>query len=135
MTFEHPLTVHFDEADAAGILFFSRHLTYAHRTIEAFCRHSGIGWENWFWSKEWGVPLRHIEASYQHPLRPGKDYLARLMVAKLGESSVSFEIKIYQQDRLCTEIKTTHVFVDLKEEKKRPIPPFIRERLEAYLSQ
>lgn len=92
MPFTRTVTVRFDEADPAGILFYGRILELAHRVFEEFVVSEVVGrWEDWFRTGDFIVPIRHAEATYSRPMRPGKSYLAELAIVRLGESS--FEVR------------------------------------------
>ncbi len=132
MEYQEEITITFDEADPAGILFFGRFFNLAHRLIESFVRASGISWKNWYDHPEWAVPIRHSNADYQKPLMVGETYMAKLNVQKLGDSSVTFGIYFYDGDTVCAHITTTHVFITKPDMKKRSIPDEIREKLKPY---
>src|SRR5213080_1680366 len=83
-------TVSFDDADSEGIVFFGNYFRLAHRALEAHLPGLGIPWKEWFANKDWGVPLRHVEAEYLQPLRPGDAFDVVIKVLELGESSVHF---------------------------------------------
>jgi acyl-CoA thioester hydrolase len=56
---------------------------------------------------------------------------AGLRVAKLGNSSVRYEIGIFRGEELCALGHFVHVFVDAKTRRPVPIPPPIRTALSA----
>jgi YbgC/YbaW family acyl-CoA thioester hydrolase len=123
-------TVAFDEADGEGIVFFGNYFRLAHRALEAYLPTIGIPWTEWFNNAEWAAPLRHVEADYLQPLRPGDTFAAEIKVSDIGESSVSFmyEFKTPSGQPIA-RLKTTHVFIDRATIKKRPIPGALRLQL------
>lgn len=124
-------TVAFDEADGEGIVFFGNYFRLAHRALEQFIPLLGIPWEEWFKNAEWGVPLRHVEADYLQPLKPGDEFTVQIQVQEIGESSVHFAYEFRGQDGEPTaRLKTSHVFVGRKTFKKVTIPASVRERLQ-----
>ncbi len=134
MSFEKPFHAHFDECDPAGIIFFGNHFKLAHRAIEGFVMNAGIAWKDWFESENFGVPLVHAEADYKSPMRQGHKFLARVRIARLGDSSVEFET-IFEKANgdTCSVVKTVHVFINTSSMKKQSIPKDIREKLESQL--
>lgn len=122
-------TVPFDEADGEGIVFFGNYFRLAHRAFEQFLPHIGIPWKDWFDHEQWGVPLRHVEADYLKPLRPGDEYEVRISIADLGESSVHFNYEMIAGGAVTAKLKTSHVFVSRPEMKKIGVPPAILDRL------
>jgi 1,4-dihydroxy-2-naphthoyl-CoA hydrolase len=128
-------TVPFDETDREGIVFFGNYFRLAHRALEAYLPTIGIAWAEWFDHPEWGVPLRHAEADYLKPLRAGDRFVARLEVAELGESSVSFEYEFLSPEGMSlARLKTAHVFLSRATKKKMAIPAEIRDRLKSSVN-
>jgi YbgC/YbaW family acyl-CoA thioester hydrolase len=122
-------TVPFDEADGEGIVFFGNYFRLAHRAFEQWLPLVGISWKEWFDNAEWGVPLRHVEADYLKPLRPGDEYEIAISVTEFGESSVHFSYEILVGGAVAARLKTSHVFVSRPDMKKRPLPADIVARL------
>jgi 4-hydroxybenzoyl-CoA thioesterase len=136
--FTRTITVRFDEADARGILFYGRLQELAHRVFEDFVASEVVPrWEDWFLAADFIVPIRHAEATFHRPMRPGQAYEASLTIARLGESS--FDVRVRFSDLagtepvLCAETLASHVFADAERFRKMPIPSAVRARLEAHL--
>ena len=132
----YPVTVRFDEADARGVLFYGRILTLAHRVFEQFVVARVVPrWEDWFLAESFLVPIRHAEADYFAPMRPGRRYDAKVLVSRLGSSSFEVTTRFSEEATaepvLCAETRVTHVFADPVGFRKLGIPPEIRARLEA----
>lgn len=129
-------TVPFDEADGEGIVFFGNYFRLAHRALEQFLPLLGIDWAEWFANSEFGVPLRHVEADYLLPLKPGEEFSVDIKVHELGESSVHFTYEfLTSAGQPIARLKTSHVFVTRNTFQKLPIPAKIRERLTVRSSQ
>ncbi len=126
--------VAFDEADSEGIVFFGNYFRLAHRALEAWLPTIGITWKEWFANSEWGVPLRHVEAEYFKPLRPGDEFQARLWVKEIGQSSIHFGYEFVSLEGVTlARLKTSHVCVSRPDMKKHLIPNSIRQRLTKHL--
>jgi YbgC/YbaW family acyl-CoA thioester hydrolase len=124
-------TVPFDEADGEGIVFFGNYFRLAHRALEHYLPELGIPWAEWFANEAWGVPLRHAEADYLRPLKPGDEFSVDVRVLEVGESSVHFAYEFLAKDgQAAARLKTSHVFVQRKNFQKHYVPPSLRERLE-----
>ena len=126
------MKVAFDEADSEGIVFFGNYFRLAHRALEQHLPTLGIPWEAWFKAVEFGVPLRHAEAEYLKPLRPGEEFSIAVKVADIGESSVKFEYEVNGPLGVCARLKTSHVFVarDAGPMRKVRIPDELRRKLQ-----
>ncbi len=135
--FTTPITVRFHEADFRGILFFGRILQLAHTAYEEFVvAELGLTWDEWFATPEWLVPIKHAEATFHRPLRPGRSFQAEIEVARLSESSFEVVTRFVglggSTQELCAETRTVHVFVD-GSFRKIAMPAAIRARLERHL--
>lgn len=131
-----PVAIRFDDADARGVLFYGRILSIAHRVFEDFVVSSlAPRWEDWFLDESFIVPIRHAEADYFAPMRPGHRYEAEVHVSKLGDSSFEVTTRFHDTERpdqaLCAETRVTHVFADPGAFTKLSIPAGFRARLEA----
>lgn len=124
--------VHFDDGDPAGITFFANYFRMSERAFELGLIKNGIEWKEWFHHPDWGVPLKKVEAEYHNMLTPGQTCRIHMGVKNLGESSLTLQFEFYDaKDVHCATVRTTHVFVDKKQRKKRPIPDHLRGFLES----
>ncbi len=137
--FRRTVTIRFDEADARGVLFYGRVQALAHRVFEDFVAAELVDrWEDWFESEAFVAPIKHAEATFHRPMRPGHRYDVELAVAKVGESS--FEVRTRFLDpsadppALCAEARIVKAFADPKAWTRIPIPSAIRARLLAHLA-
>lgn len=138
--FRRTVTIRFDEADARGVLFFGRLQALAHRVFEDFVVSELVErWEDWFESDRFVAPIRHAEATFHRPMRPGRSYDAELTVARVGDSS--FEVVTRFVDRsgaepvVCAETRAVKAMADAATWQKMSIPPDIRSRLDAHLTR
>jgi acyl-CoA thioesterase FadM len=136
--FTRTVTIRFDEADARGVLFYGRVQALAHRVFEDFVVSELVDrWENWFESQEFVAPIKHAEATFHRPMRPGHRYDAELTVTKVGDSS--FEVRTRFIDRegpapvVCAETRIVKALADPLTWRKMSIPSAIRARLLGHL--
>lgn len=118
----------FDDADGENIVFFGNYFRLAHRAFEQYVPLLGIPWTEWFANPDWGVPLRHAQADYFQPLRPGQEFTVKIQAGDISESSVQFHYDFMDSNRkLVARLKTSHVFVSRKQRfEKIPIPESVR---------
>lgn len=130
MSYKQNITIFFDDCDPGGIVFFGNYYRITHRVFEDFIRSLEIPWEHWFKNPKWAVPLRKAQAEYLQPLWAGKTFTVEVGLTKIGESSLTVEFKISNQEKvLCSRVETTHVFIDPKKGRKIKIPTDIRKKL------
>jgi acyl-CoA thioesterase FadM len=109
---EAVLTIRFDDADPAGVVFYPRALALAHGVVEDMIRGSALGWDAWFASPVHAAPLRRAEADFFHPLRAGQTVTARAGVAEIGETSVTFSVEFLAEGgALAARFRTVHVLI------------------------
>lgn len=127
------LFVHFDDADPAGIVFFGNFYRLAHRALELALPQWGLTWSDFFRAPGVGFPVRHSEADYMKPVRPGLSVFATVAVEKLGESSVTFRTEFREssdpQGAVSAVVRVVHVCIDVKTLKKAEIPEELRAAL------
>lgn len=127
LTREQPLFIRFDDADPAGVIFYPRALALAHAAVEDLIRHSPLGWEAWFASQSHVAPLRHAEADFFRPMRPGETFSTFAAVEKIGATSVTFLVEFNDgQGRTAARIRTVHVLIDKSNGHTLPLTEEIR---------
>jgi YbgC/YbaW family acyl-CoA thioester hydrolase len=113
LSHEEKIVIRFADADPAGVVFYPRLIERAHDAVENMIRHSALGHAAWFGSARIAVPLRHAEAGFFRPMRPGESFTARAAVEKIGETSVTFAVEFTGADGAsAAQVRTVHVAVD-----------------------
>ena len=118
--FQRELTIRFDDADPAGVVFYPRAVALAHGVVEDMIRGSSLGWDAWFASPAHAAPLRRAEADFFHPLRAGQTVTARAAVAEIGETSVTFAVELVAGAEVAARFRTVHVLI--AKDTGRPVP-------------
>lgn len=128
--FQTNVTIRFDDADPAGVVFYPRALALAHAVVENLIRTSALGWHAWFASPTHAAPLRHAEADFLRPMYPAEIFTARATVEQLGTTSLTFLVEFTDASgNLAARIRTTHVLVDKATGQPVPLTTPIREAL------
>jgi acyl-CoA thioesterase FadM len=118
---EQVVTIRFDDADPAGVVFYPRAIALAHAVTEEMIRRSALGWAAWFASPDHAAPLVHAEADFMRPMRAGESFTARARVEKLGGTSVGFVVEFAAADgTVAARVRANHVLVD--KGSGRPVP-------------
>ena len=124
---EEQLVIQFGDADPAGVVFYPRLITMAHEVVENLIRHSAIGWNAWFASPTYAVPIRRSEADFFRSMAAGQRFTARAKVEKVGETSVTFAVEFTSdQSEVTARVRTVHVFIDKSTGKPMTLPDAIR---------
>jgi YbgC/YbaW family acyl-CoA thioester hydrolase len=131
--FRTNVTIRFEDADPAGIVFYPRAIALAHGVVEDLIRQTELGWHGWFDHHGLAAPVRHAEADFLAPMRAGESLTARAWVEKLGETSATFAVEFAGQDgEVRAQVRTIHVLVDRATGKPVPLTPEIREALAPF---
>ncbi len=132
LTVQQQLTIRFEDADPAGVIFYPRAIALGHNAVEELIRQSTLGWDNWFASPTRAAPLRRAEAEFFLPMRPAESVTTRASVEKIGITSITFCVEfIDAQDRLAAVIRTTHVLIDKATSRAIPLGNDIRAAFSA----
>lgn len=131
-------TLTFREADPVGIMFFGNIYGFAHDAFEEFIMAAGYKYEEWFEEKNYLIPIRHSEADYLAPLKPGQTYDITVMVASFGQTSFKMKYIFSQQDkdqkdRVHAVVSMVHAVIEAKSMQKSSLPQIMRTRLQPYL--
>jgi acyl-CoA thioesterase FadM len=127
LTWETTVSVRFEDADPAGVVFYPRAIALAHGVVEDMIRQSALGWAGWFASAAQAAPLRRAEAEFSQPMRPGESFTARAVVEKLGETSVTFGVGFYASDGArAAQVTTVHVLISKATGRPAPLTAEIR---------
>lgn len=124
---ELPLTIRFEDADPAGVVFYPRAIALAHGAVEELIRRSPLGWDAWFASSACAAPLRRAEADFFLPMKPGEKLTLRAAVEKTGMTSVTFAVEFVDQaGHLAARVRTVHVLIDKATGRPAPLTPEMR---------
>lgn len=133
VAFETKVTIRFEDADPAGIVFYPRAIALAHGVIEDLIRKTELGWHGWFENQGLAAPVRHAEADFLAPMRAGETLRARAWVAKLGETSGTFTVEFFGNDgETRARIRTVHVLIDRSTSQPVAMTPEIRAALAPF---
>ena len=108
--------VHFEDVDAAGIVFFARYLNFCHEAMENFFTEVEGGYAGMITVRRVGLPAVHIEIDYTLPLRYGNAVDIETDVTHIGNSSVTLRYRFVMADTR----KSVAVIVQEHLEQRQP---------------
>ncbi|MBI5264818.1 MAG: acyl-CoA thioesterase [Bradyrhizobium sp.] len=127
--FSHPFRVRYSEIDGQGVVFNAHYLTYFDTTITEYFR--ALGYDQYGDAKKTGVDFHVVKSviEYKAPILFDQEIDVCARVARIGNSSLVFELGIFLKgsaDALVTgEIVWVHT--DQKTHRPVPIPRSIRD--------
>lgn len=130
--FSHSLRVRWAEADLQGIVFNGHYLTYADVGITEYFRAMGQAYD-----AETGVKGADFFAvrtllEYKSPARFDEILDVHVRIARLGNSSMQFEIGIYREDELLVTGEVVYVHADQQSRQPTPVPDSFRAAVRQF---
>lgn len=131
--FRTSFTLKFREADPAQIMYFGNLINFAHDTFEQFIVAAGYKYKEWFSKNDYMIPIRHCEADFLAPLRPGETYQVEATVAQIRDTSFQMKYVFKSGDKVHGIVKMVHSVLASATLQKTPLPQIMRDRLTPYL--
>ncbi len=128
--------VEFGDTDMAGIVHFAKFFTYLEAAEHAFLRSLGISvvmdWEG----VPLGLPRVSASCDYLRPARFADELEIRVLVRRLGRSSITYTFEVFKDDDALARGQITAVFchhIPGHVMESIDIPDAIRAKLVPYL--
>ena len=93
--FFHPFRVRYSEIDGQGVVFNAHYLTYFDTTITEYFR--ALGYDQYADAKQTGEDFHVVKSviEYKAPVRFDQELDVGARVARIGNSSLTFELAIF----------------------------------------
>lgn len=132
----HERPVHFQEVDAAGVVFFGRFMDYCHDAMDRFFDGVPGGYVGLITKRRLGFPAVHVDAKWSVPLRYGDTMRIEVTVLKVGTTSCTFRYRFVRAADGAEVATIDHVTVcsTLDTFQKTPLPDDCRALLESHRS-
>jgi 1,4-dihydroxy-2-naphthoyl-CoA hydrolase len=122
--FSTPMTVRFQEIDAAGIVFYPRFFEYFHDAYALAMAQAGAPIHRAVNAREWAAPLKRVTADYFRPLRFGDPFTVAIVGVKIEGTDVHLGYRIELPGGAVAAVGTAlHVFIDPKTFRRAPALP------------
>ncbi len=130
--FFHSLRVRWAEVDPQGIVFNGHYLTYADVAITEYFRALGIAYPADL-SRDGGdfFAVKTL-LEYQAPARFDDELQIGVRSARLGRSSLTFEMGIWHAGQLLTRGEVVYVHADSQSRQSKTLPEWLMEKIRAY---
>lgn len=132
--FRYHETVHLQDTDATGVIYFSNQLKFALQAFEEFLKPSPFSLKD-LMNSAYLIPIVNVEANYFSPLTVDDDLEVILILERIGASSFTIKYDFFNvtSGKHAGDAKITHV-VTLKEtQRSTPIPSDLRVILSSLL--
>lgn len=131
--FETTILVRFGDLDAAGIAYYPNLVNFLHEAFEDFFRgHVGRPYPEVF-RAGLGFPTVKVEMEFLSPVHYGDHVRIRVVVEKIGRSSVRIRYEGSVEGRAVFLARNTAVVVNMSDFRPTPLPDWLRERFQAAM--
>ena len=130
MAYSTKIKVRFGDIDHAGIAYYPNLYHYCHVAFEEFFEeHIGTPYPRLIEEHHIGFPTVRVESYFRRPIKYGDTLKIAVGVARLGESSVTFEFRASREGEGEVCFMTSHILVavDMATFKPVRIPDSLRE--------
>src|SRR5947208_3604728 len=125
MLFTSRISVRFGDCDPAGLVYYPVIFHYCHIAMEEFfAARCGTSYARLMADERIGFPTVNIQSEFFVPLIYGDEAEIEVSVARVGESSVTFEYAVRRvlDNTLCARSVQVQVAMDLDTRRAVPIP-------------
>lgn len=130
----HRLRVRWSEVDVQKIVFNAHYLTYADCAVADYWRALALPYETSMQLLGGDVYLKKASVEYHASARLEDLLDIGIRCARVGTSSMVFELGMFCGDRLLVSVELVYVFADPQTQTKREVPPALRAVFAHYES-
>ena len=116
MPFTYTRTVHFQDTDAAGVVYFANVLAMCHEAYEASLAASGINLKAFFSNPEVAFPIIHASVDFYRPMFAGDRLMIQLTPKQVTGDEFEIAYLVFLAGELAgrsaAKALTKHVCID-----------------------
>jgi 1,4-dihydroxy-2-naphthoyl-CoA hydrolase len=126
MPFTYLRTVHFQDTDAAGVVYFANVLGMCHEAYEASLAASGISLKAFFSNPEVAFPIIHASVDFYRPMFAGDRLMINLTPKQVtgNEFEIAYQVFLTAGElagRSAAQALTKHVCIDAVSRTKKQL--------------
>jgi 4-hydroxybenzoyl-CoA thioesterase len=131
----HRAPVRFTHTDPAGYVFFPRFFEMFQAAVEDwFSDCLGLNYAEQIVQHGVGFPTAHTECDFVRPCRLGETLELRLVLEKVGRSSLTLRFDGSVQGETRLRARSVLVAIEMQHGRPQALGAALRERLQAYLA-
>ncbi|MBW4593776.1 MAG: acyl-CoA thioesterase [Brasilonema angustatum HA4187-MV1] len=130
MAFTYNRTIHFQDTDAAGVVYFANLLSICHEAYEESLVISGINLKDFFTNPSVAFPIVHASVDFFRPLYCGDNLVIRLMPQQLSVDRFEVAYEVIVGEVIAAKAVTRHVCIETSNKTKTELPENMKEWLE-----
>ncbi|MGC0378549.1 acyl-CoA thioesterase [Streptomyces sp. SAI-229] len=118
-----PVTVHFDDLDALGLLHNARYPLLVERAWTELWQEKGVRFDgDWVAAGDACNAVRELRIGYEAPVTRAGTYAVHLWLERLGRTGLTYGFRFCSQDGEVTYARGSRVLVRLDATTLRPAP-------------
>ncbi|MFI5570068.1 acyl-CoA thioesterase [Streptomyces sp. NPDC051740] len=118
-----PVTVHFDDLDALGLLHNARYPLLVERAWTELWQEKGVRFDgDWVAAGDACNAVRELRIGYEAPVTRAGTYAVHLWLERLGRTGLTYGFRFCSQDGEATYARGSRVLVRLDATTLRPAP-------------
>lgn len=118
-----PVTVHFDDLDALGLLHNARYPLLVERAWTELWQEKGVRFDgDWAAAGDACNAVRELRIGYEAPVTRTGTYAVHLWLERLGRTGLTYGFRFCSQDGVVTYARGSRVLVRLDATTLRPAP-------------
>lgn len=123
--------IRFSDTDAQGIVFNGNYATYIDDAVTDYLDAAGLPWDA-FTRSGYDMVLARSEIDFRSAARLGETLMTGARVARVGTSSVTFELQSWEEgsERVVIDARLVQVIVDHEAMRPKTVPSFFVEAVE-----
>lgn len=125
MPFIYARTVHFQDTDAAGVVYFTNVLAFCHEGYEAAIASAGVELPEFFRGIRVAVPIIHAEVDFFRPMYCGDRLEIHLLPKQISRSEFEINYSVYFAEATHKPIgkaTTRHVCIHPETRSRKELP-------------
>lgn len=129
--------VRWSEVDGAGIIYFGAYVRFIELAEMELMRAVGLPYSDVFERFDIWLPRVHLEFDFFAPARLDELLEVRTRIARIGNSSITFRLEMWNQTaaKYCAQATMVVACVNRRTLASRPLPDDIVAALEPYRAQ
>ncbi|NES07091.1 MAG: acyl-CoA thioesterase [Okeania sp. SIO2F4] len=137
MSFYYTRIVHFQDTDAAGVVYFANILAICHEAYEASLAEFGINLKVFFSNQEIAIPIIHADVDFRRPMFCGDELTIELIPKGWGddEFEISYQVFLKEvEEQWVARTNTKHVCIHPRSRSRQKLSDEMRRWLLSFES-
>ncbi|MEB3343075.1 acyl-CoA thioesterase [Okeania sp.] len=137
MSFYYTRIVHFQDTDAAGVVYFANVLAFCHEAYEASLVKFGINLKVFFSSQEVAIPIIHADVYFRCPMFCGDELIIELMPKSWGDDEFEIFYQVFLnevEEKWVARANTKHVCIHPRSRSRQNLSDEMRRWLLSFES-